>query len=318
MDFSSRLLLLLDVVEQGSFTQVAEQRHVDRSVISKHIGRLEAELGVRLLNRTTRSLSLTAAGKEMVHQAQQLRTLLNDTHRLAQNYHAEPRGRLRISSHTMFGRQYVQAAIARFQQHYPEVEIELRLEDRVVDMVKEAVDIGFRIGKPKNSTLISRKIARCRMLIVASPAFIARHGDITTLAQLESLPATIYAAPGLRVDKFGYLDGDNQPQTFQLNAAYLVNDVEMVIKSAVAGNTLAVVTAQMMQNEILDGQLVPIMTDLTLDDFGTVYAVYPHRDAPIKTKLFLDTLKEIVGQEAPVWDSYIPAFDTLYGGGNPL
>ncbi|OBT26584.1 LysR family transcriptional regulator [Vibrio tasmaniensis] len=313
MDISSRLLLLLEVVELGSFVKVAEQRNVDRSVISKQISRLEEELNVRLLNRTTRSLSLTAAGNEMVNQAHQLRALLNNTRRLAQNYHAEPRGLLRITSSTMFGRQYVQQAIAVFQKQYPDVDFELRLEDRIVDMVKEGFDIGFRIGKPKNSSLISRKIARSRLLIVASPEFIAEHGEINTIEKLELLPATIYAAPGLLIDKFSYVDQEGQAQHFQLNATYKVNDVEMISKSALTGSTLAVVTAQMIEDEVLNGELVPIMTHLHLDDFGTFYAVYPHRDAPIKTKLFIDTLKNIVGEEQPVWEQGIPGFDSMYG-----
>ncbi|MGF1682273.1 LysR family transcriptional regulator [Photobacterium minamisatsumaniensis] len=313
MDFSSRLLLLLEVIELGSFTKVSDQRNVDRSVISKHISRLEEELGVRLLNRTTRSLSLTAAGNEMVNQATLLRTLLNDTHRLAQNYHAEPKGVLRITSSTLFGRQYVQQAVQAFQQQYPDVDIELRLEDRVVDMVREGFDIGFRIGKPKNSSLIIRKIARNRLLIVASPAFIKKHGEIKTIEQLESLPATVYGAPGLLIDKFRYFDNNNESKHLQLNVAYKVNDVEMITKSAVAGNTLAIVTAQMIENEVLDGMLIPIMTQLHLDDFGTFYAVYPHRDAPVKTKLFIDTLKSIIGEELPLWENYIPHFETMYG-----
>ncbi|WP_372384505.1 LysR family transcriptional regulator [Vibrio sp. BS-M-Sm-2] len=313
MDISSRLLLLLEVVELGSFVKVAEQRNVDRSVISKQISRLEEELDVRLLNRTTRSLSLTAAGNEMVNQAHQLRALLNDTRRLAQNYHAEPRGLLRITSSTMFGRQYVQQAISVFQKQYPDVDFELRLEDRVVDMVKEGFDIGFRIGKPKNSSLISRKVARSRLLIVASPEFIAQHGEINTIEKLESLPATIYAAPGLLIDQFSYVDQQGKAQHFQLNATYKVNDVEMIPKSVVAGSTLAVVTAQMLTDEITSGQLVPIMTHLQLDDFGTFYAVYPHRDAPIKTKLFLDTLKSIVGEDMPIWEQNIPGFESMYG-----
>ncbi|WP_375749057.1 LysR family transcriptional regulator [Vibrio sp. HN007] len=313
MDFSSRLLLLLEVVELGSFTNVSEQRNVDRSVVSKHISRLEDELGVRLLNRTTRSLSLTAAGNEMVNQAKSLRALLSDTHRLAQNYHAVPKGVLRVTSSTLFGRQYVQQAVLVFQQQYPDVDIELRLEDRVVDMVREGFDIGFRIGKPKNSSLITRKIARNRLLIVASPEFIQKHGEVETVEKLESLPATVYAAPGLLIDKFRYLDGNKESKYFQLKVAYKVNDVEMVTKSAVAGNTLAVVTAQMIEHEILEGKLIPIMTQLHLDDFGTFYSVYPHRDAPIKTKLFIDTLKSIVGEDVPIWEKHIPNFENMYG-----
>lgn len=313
VDISHRLLLLLDVTEQGSFTNVADKKNVDRSVISKQISRLEDELGVRLLNRTTRSLSLTAAGNEMVNQAKQLRELLSNTHRLAQNYHSEPRGILRITSSTMFGRQYVQEAISAFQKQYPEVSCELRLEDKVVDIVQEGFDIGFRIGKPKNSSLVSRKIARSRLLIVASPAFIQQHGTIETIEKLEALPATVYSAPGLHIDKFTYLDDKGREQHFQLNAAYKVNDVEMVVKSALAGNTLAVVTAQMIENEVLDGKLIPIMTHLNIEDFGSFYAVYPHRDAPIKTKLFIDALKSIVGEDIPVWERNIPNFEHLYG-----
>lgn len=313
MDFSSRLLLLLDVVELGSFVKVSEQKNVDRSVISKQISRLEQELGVRLLNRTTRSLSLTAAGNEMINQAKALRELLNDTHRLAQNYHAEPRGILRITSSTMFGRQYVQEAISVFQQRYPDVEFELRLEDRMVDMVQEGFDIGFRIGRPKDSSLITRKIARSRLLIVASPQFLEKYGSVDSLQKLETLPATIYAAPGLLFNKFGYQDEAGIQQHFHLNAAYKVNDVEMLARSAVGGNTLAVVTAQMVQDEIKQGKLVPIMTNLNIDDFGTFYAVYPHRDAPIKTKLFIETLKSIIGEDVPIWEKNIPNFDSMYG-----
>lgn len=313
MDFASRLLLLLEVVELGSFTKVSEQRNVDRSVISKHISRLEDELSVRLLNRTTRSLSLTAAGNEMVNQAKSLRTLLSETHRLAQNYHAEPRGVLRITSSTFFGRRYVQQAVLAFQQKYPDVDIELRLEDRFMDMVSEGFDIGFRIGKPKNSSLITRKIARNRLLIVASPEFIKKHGGIKTVEQLEALPAVAYVAPGLLIDKFTYFDDNKKSKHLQLNVAFKVNDVEMVTKTAVAGNMLAVVSAQMIDNEILEGKLIPIMTQLHLDDFGTFYAVYPHRDAPIKTKLFIDMLKSIVGEDVPVWEKYIPNFEEMYG-----
>ncbi|MCK8044119.1 LysR family transcriptional regulator [Shewanella sp. 1CM18E] len=316
MDFSTRLLLLLEVVELGSFTKVAEQRNLDRSVISKQISRLEDELGVRLLNRTTRSLALTAAGDEMLNQAKSLRTLLNDSYLIAQNYHSQPKGLLRISSTSLFGRQYVQQAAMIFQQQHSEAQVELRLEDRIIDMIGERFDIGFRVGKPKTSNLISQRIARNRILIVASPAFIAKHGAITTIEQLESLPAAVYAAPGLLLDKFAYKD-NKQAKQFKLNAAYKVNDLEMLTQTALAGNMLAVVTAQMISDEIISGQLTPIMTHLHLEDFGTIYAVYPHRNAPIKTRLFIETLKSIVGEEIPNWEQRIPGFDNMYANHKP-
>ena len=313
MDLASRLLLLLEVSELGSFTKVAEHRNVNRSAISKQIVRLEQELGVQLLNRTTRALSLTVAGSEMVSQAIHLRDLLNNSIRLAENYHSEPRGELKISSSTLFGRQYVQQAILKFQVLYPDIRVELLLEDRMVDIVGEGFDLGFRIGKPKESNLMSKQIARNRLLIVAAPEFIEKYGLATTIPKLENMPAVVYSAQGLVIDRFQYLDNSGNEAYFQLNPSYKVNDVEMLINTVLDGNMLTVITAQMVENEILEGKLVPIMTHINLTDYGTFYAVYPHRNAPLKTKLFLETIKEIVGETVPIWETRIPNFDKMYG-----
>jgi len=312
MDLASRLLLLLEVSELGSFAKVSEYRNVNRSAISKQIIKLENELGVQLLNRTTRSLSLTVAGSEMVSQAKQLRDLLNNSKHLAENYHCEPKGELKISSSTLFGRQYVQKAILKFQTLYPDVRVELLLEDRMVDIVGEGFDIGFRIGEPKESNLIAKKIARNRLLIVASPEFLQKFGTPKTVPKLESLPSVVYSTQGLVIDKFKYMDNSGSEAHFQLTPTYKVNEVEMLINTALAGNMLTVTTAQMIENEILDGKLVPIMTHLNLTDYGTFYAVYPHRNAPMKTKLFIQTLKELIGENVPIWETRIPGFDKMY------
>jgi DNA-binding transcriptional LysR family regulator len=313
MDLASRLLILLEVAELGSFAKVSEHRNVNRSAISKQIGKLEQELGVHLLNRTTRSLSLTAAGAEMVNQAKHMRGLLNNAKRLAENYHSEPRGDLKISSSTLFGRQYVQQAILKFQSLYPDIRVELILEDRIVDLVGEGFDIGFRIGEPKESNLISKQIARNRLLVVAAPAFIKKYGKPNTIPKLESLPAAVYSAQGLLIDKIKYRDNTGNEAFIQLNTAYKVNEVEMLVNTAVAGQMLTVTTAQMIENEILNGQLIPIMTHINLADYGTFYAVYPHRNSPLKTKLFIDTLKEVIGDKTPIWETRIPGFDQMYG-----
>ncbi|WDE02079.1 LysR family transcriptional regulator [Thalassomonas actiniarum] len=313
MDFASRLLLLLEVSELGSFAKVSEHRNVNRSAISKQIVKLEEELGVHLLNRTTRSLSLTVAGSEMVSQAKQLRELLNNAKRLAENYHTEPRGELKISSSTLFGRQYVQQAILKFQALYPDIRIELLLEDRIVDLIGEGFDIGFRIGEPKESNLISKQIARNRLLIVAAPAFIEKYGKPTTISKLESLPAVVYSAQGLVIDKIKYFDSSGNDAFIQLTPTYKVNEVEMLINTVLAGEMLTVTTAQMIENEVLEGKLIPVMTHVNLADYGTFYAVYPHKNAPMKTKLFIEILKEAIGEQIPVWETRIPGFANMYG-----
>lgn len=313
MDFASRLLLLLEVKELGTFAKVSEYRNVDRSVISKQIARLEDELGVRVLNRTTRSLSLTAAGNEIIAQAVALRTLLNETKRLAQNYHSEPKGKLKITSASQFGRMYVQPAIIEFQRRFPQLDVELRLDDRVVDMVGEGYDIGFRFGDPKDSTLIARKLARNRLAIVASPEFIERYGMPKTIDELKSLPCAVYANDGLVTDTLHYTNEHGQVASFDLNPTFKVNDTEMLVSAAESGNVFSVISAAMLNNQILEGKLIPILTDVALADFGALYAVYPHRDSPIKTRLFLEAMKEVIGSRVPVWEALIPNFETLYG-----
>jgi len=205
-----------------------------------------------------------------------LRTLLNETHVLAQNYHSEPRGTLRITSTSYFGRQYVQKAVMAFQRKYPVVKIELRLEDRVVDMVGEGYDIGFRTGEPRDSSLIARKLARNRLLIVASPAFLEKYREPKTIPELEKLPAVVYSSSGILLDKIKYYDEQGREAHIQLNATYKVNELDMLTNTATEGNMLSVVTAQMIENEILEDKLIPIMTQLHLADYGTFYAVYPH------------------------------------------
>ena len=301
MDLASRLLLFIEVVELGSFAKVSEHRNIDRSVVSKQISKLEDELGVRLLNRTTRSLSLTSAGKDMVKKASALREILSEAHKISQNYHSTPRGSLKISSTTFLGRHYIHPALINFQKEYPDIEVELRVEDRIVDIVGEGYDIGFRIGTPRDSSLIATKIAENKLLFVASPSFLKKHGNPNNVEDLESLPAIVYSATGYLADKIKYYK-DDQAKFVKLNPVHKVNEDRMMVRAAVAGIGIAAVLTYMITDELETGALVPIMPDLELGDPGALYAVYPHRDAPIKTQLFIDTVKAFIGNDVPVWD----------------
>lgn len=305
MDLASRLLLFIEVVELGSFAKASEYRNIDRSVVSKQISKLEEELQVRLLNRTTRSLSLTSAGKDVVKKARALRDLLNDTHKVSQNYHSTPRGSLRISSTTFLGRHYIHPALISFQKKYPEIEVELRVEDRIVDIVGEGYDIGFRIGTPKDSSLIAKNIAENRFLFVASPGFLETNGNPKSVEDLEALPAVVYSAAGYLADKIKYFK-DGKEYFLKLKPVHKVNEDRMMVNAVSSGIGIAAVLTYMIRDELKTGQLVPIMTGLELDEPGSLYAVYPHRDAPIKTQLFIDEVKDIIGHEVPVWERDMP------------
>jgi DNA-binding transcriptional LysR family regulator len=314
MDITSRLLMLLDVVEQGSFAKAAEIRNTDRSVISKQISRLEDELGLRLLNRSTRSFSLTAAGAEMIKKATELRELLGETVRLAENYHQEPRGLLKITASAIIGRRYLQPVINDFQKRFPQVEIELRLDDRLVDIVSEGFDLAFRVGKPKDSTLIARTIARNRSLIVASPEFIKSYGLPEKIEDLADLPASSYASSSLRVDNIHYLDLSGETQEQKMKSIYRANDAEVLIMKVLSGTTYALAPAFIIANEIKNGSLIPLLTNLQLVEYSPMYAVYPHRDLPVRTRLFFDAVCQHIGTDKPIWEQSIPDFDSLYQG----
>jgi DNA-binding transcriptional LysR family regulator len=318
MDTSTRLLMFLDVVERGSFAKAAQNRNIDRSVISKQISKLEDELSVRLLNRTTRSFSLTAAGAEMVKKAQQLRKLLSETQLLAENYHTEPKGLLRISSSTIIGRRYVQPVVNEFQKRFPQVEIELRLEDRLVDIVGEGYDLAFRVGEPKDSSLIARKIARNRLIMLATPTFLEAYGTPTDMEQLAGLPAATYASDGLRFTGINYLDNNNEPREIPVKSIFRSNDGELLMMKVLSDTAFCTVPAFLVAQEIHNGELVPLLTHVKLADYSALYAVYPHRDLPVRTRLFFDAMREYIGKDMPIWEKNIPSFEHMYGFTPPI
>ncbi|MCQ8878517.1 LysR family transcriptional regulator [Pseudoalteromonas shioyasakiensis] len=312
MDTTSRLLMLLEVVERGSFAKAAETRNIDRSVISKQISRLEDDLGVRLLNRTTRSFSLTAAGAEMIKKAAELRELLADTVRLAENYHQEPRGVLKITSSTIIGRRYLQPVINDFQKRFPQVEVELRLDDKLVDLVSEGFDLAFRVGEPKDSSLIARKIARNRLLLLAAPEFINTYGMPKSIDDLADLPAASYSSTSLRVDGIRYIDHQGDIQEQKIKSVFRANDAEVLVEKTLSGTTYVLAPAFIIGDEIKSGRLIPLLTDVNLAQYSAMYAVYPHRDLPVRTRLFFDAVKEYIGKDIPLWEKNIPDFEQMY------
>jgi DNA-binding transcriptional LysR family regulator len=312
MDLSSRLILFLEVSEKGSFAKVAEFRKIDRSVISKQVAKLESELGVRLLNRSTRSFSLTAAGIEMVRKAKELRALLNDTSRIAENYHIEPKGLLRITSSAALAQQILHPVIIEFQRRYPHVVVDLQLSDRLVDIVGEAYDLAFRIGEPRDSSLIARRLARNRLAILASPEYIHKYGTPKTIEKLQEMPAAGYLGEGLRADVIKFCNDENEIDQIKMNCIFHSNDIDILMKNTLSGGTYYVAPAFQIMDQVKSGKLIPIMTNLKLLDYAGIYAVFPHRDLTIRTRLFLDAVIDFIGEETPVWEDNIPGFSEMY------
>ncbi|MFD2166099.1 LysR family transcriptional regulator [Thalassotalea euphylliae] len=313
MDTASRLLLFLDVTERGSFAKVAEHQNIDRSVVSKQIAKLEEELGVRLLNRTTRSFSITGAGNEVLRKAKELKLLLTETKRLAENYHSEPKGTLKITSSYSIAERVLQPVVNDFQRRFPQVTIELVITDKVIDIVGDGFDLAFRVGELKDSSLVARFLARNRLLLLAAPSFVKRYGDPQTTADLAKLPAACYASEYIRADYIDYFNEENALVRLNMRSNYFANDIDMMKQKVLAGDSYYLAPAFHIDNEVNAGQLVPIMQHLKLKDFAAIYAVYPHRDLPLRTRLFFDAVKEYIGENLPAWEANIPGFEDMYG-----
>lgn len=313
MDIATRLDLFLDIVYQGSFAKAAELRHMDRAVVTKQFKILEETLGVRLLNRTTRSLSLTDAGREILEQAKVIRNEISKTQRLAETFHNEPRGLLRITSYVSFGNPYLQKAINLFMKKYPETYIELSLDDRLTDIIGEKFDIAFRLNSPKDSTNIAKKLAPTKLVILASPNFIQEHGNPQTLKELVSLPAITYSNGPFTFDKLEMaVSGHSKMEKYSINGRFKANSVESLISATQAGLGYSIVDLSVLKSNLKDLGLVPILQNYRFpSDFGALYAVYPHRNQTPLVKKFIETVQDVIGTP-PVWEDYVENYSSMY------
>lgn len=314
MGMSTRLDLFIDVVQHGSFIKAAGIRNIDRSALSKQIKILEDDLGVRLLNRSTRALSLTDAGKEILKQAESVRELLADTQRLAQSYHSTPKGLLRITSPSLFGKLYIQDAVSQFMAQYPDTHIKLVLEDRRADIIGERFDIAFRVGPPRDSSLIARKLADNNTAILASQSFIDTYGEPKTPEELIKLPAIIYSNGEMTFNKLTISDkpNSNQMETHTLSGRLEVNELSVLMDSVEAGLGFSQRSLFALDKNIKEKGLVPLLTNYRLPETNWgLYALYPHRNQTPLVKLFIDTVQEIIGSP-PIWEGYVDGYKDMY------
>lgn len=312
LDTASRMLIFLDTIEQGSFLKAAELRNINRSVVSKQIRNLEDELGVRLLNRTTRSISLTAAGVELIKKAISLRLLMRDTMTVAENFHHEPKGVLKVAAAPLIGRRYIQPVINEFQKQHPQVEIELNMDSKLSDIVSESVDIAIRIGEPKDSSMVAKRLARNRVIIAATPNFIKKYGEPREMSCIAGLPAATFVSSHAQIQTIKYFDNKGKRLEQPIKSVFRANDGEVLVAKVLSDEAYFAVPSFILNDEISTGKLVPILTHIHLAEYAGLYAVYPHRDLAARTRLFLDALCQYIGQERPLWEKSIKDFDRMY------
>jgi len=297
MDVASRLILFADVIDSGSFSKAASLREVNRSMVSKQIAQLEEHLAVRLLHRTTRSLSLTDAGHSIYQHACNLRNQLMETDALVASLRKDVRGELRISSTTHFGRMHVMPVIKKLVEDYPELKIDLRLEDRYVDIVGERYDAAIRIVSPVDSSLIARKLTNNKLVMVASPTYLKQNGIPQSIEDLSAHRFVVYAGEKGVLDNWAYYEG-TEIKNYSVNVHTKVNDGYALIKSAQNGIGIGLTLLSECNSELKNGSLIHVLPEVKFKAYTSTYIMYPSRShVPKKTRLFIDRMAEYVTKQ---------------------
>lgn len=300
MDVLNAMKTYVAVVNAGSFTGAADRLDISKALTSKYVKQLEEHLGVRLLNRTTRRLSVTEVGEAYYQRCQQVLDDIEELELSASDEHTVPRGRLLVSAPTTFGEFYLARAVARYQEEYPEVSVELALSDRFVNIVDEGFDLAVRIGTLQDSSLIARRIAPSRVVVCAAPDYLARAGIPSHPRELESYSCVVDT--NLRsVDKWTFQDGGNRI-TVKVNGRFRVNNAIAVREALLAGQGIGYVPTYAIGNELKSGKLKMILSDYEVSG-GGIYAMYPHnRHLAAKVRTFVNFLVQRFGA-TPEWDS---------------
>ncbi len=289
------------VVENSGFSAAARTLGISKSAVSKRINQLEKHLGVRLLHRTTRKLSLTEAGERYFEHAAQALAAAGQAEDAVTELQGEPQGNLKISSPMSFGRLHVAPLIPKLLQRYPKLRIDLVMDDRKVDLVAGGFDVAIRAGNLPDSTLIARKLAPVRQVLSASPDYIDRYDRPGTPAELSGHNCVLYSYSS-DADKWTLI-GEGGPEIVTVSGSYQVNNSEALLEALREGIGIGRLPTFVAGPDLKTGRLVKLLESYRLPDF-TVYAVFPERQyLPAKVRAFLDFATEHFGGDKPYWDA---------------
>jgi DNA-binding transcriptional LysR family regulator len=300
------------VVQSRSFAAAARRLGVVKSAVSRRIQELEERLGAHLINRSTRSISLTDAGRIFFEKATALLAGLEEAEGLASHGASEPVGSLRILAPSSFGRLHLLPMVCSFMEQHHRLSVELSLSDDFVDLVSEGFDMAVRIGELQDSNLSARSLCAIRRVACASPAYVARFGTPKQPSDLTSHRGISYS----NVDEkkfWRFLDPlTGKEQSVNVHARLHVNTGDALCEAAIAGAGITVLPTFIVHKSVIAGELVPLM--LPYEKVPTeLHVVYPSRKlVPAKVKVFVDYLAAKCSRN-PYWDRDVfgsAAFDT--------
>lgn len=275
----------------GSYSAAARSLSVSPSAVSKSVRRLEDQLGIGLFTRTTRSIALTTEGQELHQRALRLIEAAEEIEQTASSLRSEPVGRLRIAAPLPLGIHVIAPALPRFRARYPDVVIDLRLSDRIVDLVEDGIDIAVRIGELADSRLLSRKLAVQRLCCYAAPAYLAARGQPQRPADLEhhDTVALRYQSSGLLMP-WPFQTGERITE-IQPDAAITVDASDALIQTLLAGAGIGMTSTLLAEPHVARGTLISVLDAFTVER-SPITAIWPEsRRSTPSVRAFLDFLQ---------------------------
>ena len=301
MDKLEAMNAFAKVVALGSYAEAGRALGLTRSAVSKAVMELEQILGARLLDRTTRRVSPTEAGLSYYERCLDILSRIEETELQVSRLHEEPRGLLRINAPMSFGMLYLGDAIADFMAAYPDLNIEMTLNDRFIDPLEEGVDVTVRIAALTDSSLIARKLAPARRVLVASPAYLAAQGAPVEPEDLAQHRWLGYGATGLQ--RWSYTKPDGSTASIPLKMALNSNNGHILRNAVLAGQGITELPTFLVGCDIATGNLTLVLPQYERTGLG-IYALYtPNRYLAAKTRVFIDFLAARFGAR-PEWDRF--------------
>lgn len=289
------LLAFARIVADGSLSAAARTLDVPVSVVSKRLTQLEASLGTRLLQRTTRRQTLTEEGRLLHARVLRIIEEVEQAEALLAQRRAGASGLLRITAPGELGRQWLAPLIAAFQERYPQVTVELTLTDAVVDLLASGHDVAVRYGALADSSLVARELAPNYRVLCAAPAYLARHGEPRTPAELAGHRCIVIGDQRRTDWRFLDADGDGGA-VVRVDAAFLTNDGGAAHQLALAGSGIALKSIWDVGDDLSTGRLRRVLPHHAIAA-APLHAVYPHqRNLPPRVRLFVEYLRERLGE----------------------
>ena len=290
----------VEVVESGGFNRAAKRLGISRSVVSRRIARLEADLGARLLSRTTRGINPTEAGLEFKMRSERILADLGEAREAIAQQGGEVVGRLRLSVPLSFGVRYVAPILAKLAQRHPRLEMDVSYSDRMVDLIGERFDAAIRVGTLKDSSLVARRIAPVRSVLVASPDYLARNGRPRTPGDLAAHQCLIYTG---RVADWQFQSG-KRSISIRPEGRLRSDSGEAILQWAIAGLGITEAPSFMVPDAIASGSLEPLLLDYPIPEYAIYFVRPPGAYVPGKVRVLIDTLVESFTGE-PEWERFL-------------